>query len=699
MSLSQSVAKVPISVVIPVLGSAVRAKRAVSRILNCRPLPSEIIIHCNGVRDFDEAAESAYFQGSAVPVHIQGSVENLGPGGARHAMIHAACGEFVASFDDDSWPLDEDYFARAVAVMEAQPKAAVLSPVVYVVEKPPMPPLAEVNVVCSFEGSASLIRRAVYLGLPGYVPVPSSYGVEESDIALQMDEAGWEILSCPWLRAWHDRPWRDYAHSILPWICNEILLVYLRFPRWMQLWGWWRALHRIYRHRGDLPLGVMLQALARVPAQLPRWRPWVRRISARSIWRHHCRRSQRRLIHPTSADGLRVQPAPPSPRVLFLQYTNPGGYPPIQHAALILSRDGWRVRVLGIKGRGTAQLALEPMPRVEVRLMASVGPGWLQKAHYLAYALIAGFEALRLRPHWIYASDPLSTPVALMLRLLPSVRILYHEHDSPSAKLQLGQGWFQRVVLSLRHRTIDQADLLVLPSEGRRAEISLFASGMARAHVVWNTPAIHEVVRAAPPPVNRRALRLLYHGSIVPARLGIFILEAMKHCEREVSLRVVGYFPPGAESYRERFLGEVKRLGLSHRVEFLGAMPMRSELLAQCADCDLGLCLLQHDVEDLNMRHMAGASNKAFDYLSQGLGLLVPNDPSWRRMFVDPGYAKPCDFGDIEGLAAILRELADHPDVLQKMGQLGRQKILEQWHYEAGFAPILEIINRDLHVD
>jgi hypothetical protein len=41
--------------------------------------------------------------------------------------------------------------------------------------------------------------------------------------------------------------------------------------------------------------------------------------------------------------------------------------------------------------------------------------------------------------------------------------------------------------------------------------------------------------------------------------------------------------------------------------------------------------------EDINMRHMVGASNKPFDYMASGLPLLVTDLPEWAATFVEPG--------------------------------------------------------------
>jgi hypothetical protein len=99
------------------------------------------------------------------------------------------------------------------------------------------------------------------------------------------------------------------------------------------------------------------------------------------------------------------------------------------------------------------------------------------------------------------------------------------------------------------------------------------------------------------------------------------------------------------------------------------------------------------DEGDINMRCMVGASNKAFDYLSQAVALIVPDDPEWRRTFVEAGCAKPCASHDADALAEVFRWMAEHRAEVAEMGRRGQRQVRERWHYEAQFAPVLERMN------
>src|SRR5437879_6009463 len=121
-----------------------------------------------------------------------------------------------------------------------------------------------------------------------------------------------------------------------------------------------------------------------------------------------------------------------SRQILYVQYTNPGAYPPLEHSARILAGRGWKVHFLGTGSLGANALQFEAHPNIAVQRMRFCPAGWKQKLHYAAFCCWVFGWALLCRPRWVYASDPLSCPVALLLSFLPWLRVVYHEHDLPS---------------------------------------------------------------------------------------------------------------------------------------------------------------------------------------------------------------------------------------------------------------------------
>lgn len=376
-------------------------------------------------------------------------------------------------------------------------------------------------------------------------------------------------------------------------------------------------------------------------------------------------------------------------KILYIQYTNPAGYPPLEHSSRILANAGRQVLFLGTQVSGVEDLCFPEHTGITVRLLSSSASGWRQKIHYILFVLWTVYWTVRWRPTWVYASDLFACPAAAIIGMIPGISILYHEHDSPAGDHERPRSTFMRGVLWARRRLARHAQLCVLPNS-RRVDRFKEATGRQKQTLcVWNCPQMDEAIEPRPPR-DEDTLDILYHGSIVPNRLPETVITALAHLPVGVKLTVIGYETSGHRGYIRQLQNHARQLGLEERVHFIGTLPLRTALLEQCRRHDVGLSLMPLDSSDLNEQAMTGASNKPFDYLACGLGLLVPDLPDWRDMFVAPGYGLACRPDDAGSIATALRYFFDHPIGMRRMGEKGRRRILSEWHYEYRFTPILE---------
>lgn len=372
-----------------------------------------------------------------------------------------------------------------------------------------------------------------------------------------------------------------------------------------------------------------------------------------------------------------------SPRIVYIQYTNPGAYPPLVHSSRILAGRGWHVLFLGTGARGANELTIPEHPNIQCKQKAFCPPGWRQKLHYVWFSFWCLFWVFRWKPDWIYASDLWSCLPAVLIQWLLRVPLVYHEHDSPAATAPRG---FIRLTYWARRQCARVANFCILPN-AQRAKWFQAETQAAKVQVVWNCPSLDEV----PPARNSPGLvrKLLYHGSIVPERLPLTVVEALKEITQPVVLKIVGYETVGSEGYLKRMEHTAAQLGISERLEIVGALSRR-ETMQFCATCDVGLSLLPIRHRDANLEYMTGASNKPFDYLACGLPILVSRLPAWQELFVEPGYALACDPADPASIAAAIQYFCDHPEQVQAMGERGRQRVLAEWNYQAQFQDIVE---------
>jgi len=122
-------------------------------------------------------------------------------------------------------------------------------------------------------------------------------------------------------------------------------------------------------------------------------------------------------------------------RILYIQFTDPACYPVLVNSARALSRVGWRALFLGVTAWGDASVLRHPQdPGVTARLLSLSGIGVLQKSRYLLYCAWVSLVALWWWPDCVYVSDLWACPLAIFLKKLLQVRVVYQELDSPAAE-------------------------------------------------------------------------------------------------------------------------------------------------------------------------------------------------------------------------------------------------------------------------
>jgi len=202
-------------------------------IQRCVPPPDEILVHIDANQITCENAVCDAFPG----VRILRSEAQVGPGGGRNKLVDAARFEFVASFDDDSYPIDSNYFARALEIFEKFPEASLVCAALYHAGESIGLDTRSAQWTADFSGGACIFRRKAFLDAGGYVPLPVAYGMEEVDLAIRLHSQGGKILTTPWLRVFHNTDLQRHGDPRVTAgsIANLALLAYLRYP--VSLWG------------------------------------------------------------------------------------------------------------------------------------------------------------------------------------------------------------------------------------------------------------------------------------------------------------------------------------------------------------------------------------------------------------------------------------------------------------------------------
>jgi GT2 family glycosyltransferase len=217
---------VPISAVLPAFDRETTTRKTVSRLASCNPPPAEIIVHFDAGRDFPVPGATKVIR-SETPV---------GPGGGRNRLLREASSPFVASFDDDSFPVSSNFFSSAAKELAAHPGYAVYALEIRHPDEQdnrPLPGGDTPHETTLFQGCGCIYDRSQFVATEGYIPLPRAYGIEEIDLALRLHAAGGRILTLPGLAVFHDADLvhHDNTEIAAAVLANQALLAFLRYPK------------------------------------------------------------------------------------------------------------------------------------------------------------------------------------------------------------------------------------------------------------------------------------------------------------------------------------------------------------------------------------------------------------------------------------------------------------------------------------
>ena len=220
-------------------------ERTLRKLVDTNPPPDEVLVTADGCTDDTVEVIRKHFPTIRLFVtpHSQGSVPS------RDQMLRAAIGELVVSLDDDSYPLDAEFFARLPAIFNAHPDAAVIT-FPELREDGEFVPLSRTpksagHYVSAYPNCAAAMRRDVYLEQPGF-PQFFEHMYEETDYALQCYAKGYSVWFEPSLTVRHHQSPTNRDSMVRHHLNarNELWSVWMRCP-----WPWLLilSLFRIWR--------------------------------------------------------------------------------------------------------------------------------------------------------------------------------------------------------------------------------------------------------------------------------------------------------------------------------------------------------------------------------------------------------------------------------------------------------------------
>jgi GT2 family glycosyltransferase len=219
-----------LSVMITTKGRIGSLRRTCRVLQQLNPSPLEVLITMDGYTD--EVVEVV--RPDLPETRLFVNEIGLGSVASRDRMMREAQGDLVLALDDDSYPEQLDCVMRIVPFFEQRPKLAVLHFPQRTDEYPETLTNTDFDaehLTRSFTNSGAVLRRSIYLQLPGFEP-RFYHMYEEPDYGLQCVAAGYDVVFSPAVTIRHhysgqarDEIWIHHRHAR-----NEFWSTLMRCP-------------------------------------------------------------------------------------------------------------------------------------------------------------------------------------------------------------------------------------------------------------------------------------------------------------------------------------------------------------------------------------------------------------------------------------------------------------------------------------
>jgi glycosyltransferase involved in cell wall biosynthesis len=170
------------------------------------------------------------------------------------------------------------------------------------------------------------------------------------------------------------------------------------------------------------------------------------------------------------------------------------------------------------------------------------------------------------------------------------------------------------------------------------------------------------------PGVTRTPGRLITTASADVALKGLsYLLEAVAklRTERDVTLTIIGKPKPGKSA------DLIDQLGLRDHIEFVSGVP-DERIVELYAEAELAVVPSLYE----------GFSLPAIEAMSTGICLVATDGGALPEVTGRDGETVlSCPAGDADALAAAIQRGLDHPELRERIGAAGRQRVVERWSW------------------
>ncbi|MFC1870792.1 glycosyltransferase family 4 protein [Chloroflexota bacterium] len=300
--------------------------------------------------------------------------------------------------------------------------------------------------------------------------------------------------------------------------------------------------------------------------------------------------------------------------------------------------------------------------------------------------------ALKQRAEFYHFHDPELIPIAVLLKLFSNGKVIHDVHENVKHDI-LTKSWLPRTVrgfLSLMYQLMEKAGLPFF-DENIIAEDSYIENYRKQNNILAlrNYPMLSFSKSSSEVKYSRPTL--IYVGRITQPRGMWELVESIRLLKPKydnILLSLVGLINP--VSLEEQLGKLLQQFSLQQNVQLVGKVK-HDEIYAILPRCHIGMAIL-HPIPN----YLESLPTKLFEYMAAGLPVVASNFPLWKDIVEGNNCGVTVDPLNSNEIAKAVEYLIEHSYEARKMGQNGRNAVIEKYNWETESRKLLDLY-KDLY--
>jgi glycosyltransferase involved in cell wall biosynthesis len=299
-------------------------------------------------------------------------------------------------------------------------------------------------------------------------------------------------------------------------------------------------------------------------------------------------------------------------------------------------------------------------------------------------------KALRTRADFYFLNDPELLPVGIALKLLCRGKVVYDSRedypDMMMHKKYLPR--FCRPVAAWMLAALEQGCSSmfdgIMTADAATMRRMATVSGSKKL-VLYNFPSLQ--LFSLPP--TRKIYDFVYRGGLSDRAGTWVLLDALSILRSEgcnTKTLIIGYADSPASW--DQIAKRIEDLGLKDSIE-LSARISHSKMPEMLARARIGICPLL-----AVPKFLRNIPVKIFEYWASGLPVIASDLGPIRPFFKQHVHGSLVPPGDSRILAEAMRQMLEHPEEAARMGQLGREAVVQRLNSESELSKLTRFIAR-----